>query len=88
MTASSNSKHVGGCSPQRKCTIITPDARDHNTLPPGTAPTHMLAIARSGHICGAFLNNEPKSPQLIERKCEICLISALEDFTLPLNKLR
>ena len=49
MTASSNSKHVGGCSPQRKCAIITPDARYHNTLPPGTAPTHILAIARSGH---------------------------------------
>ena len=28
-----------------------PDARDHNTLPPGTAPTHMLGFARSGHIC-------------------------------------
>ena len=50
VTALSNSKHVGGCSPQRKCAIITPDARDHNTLPPGTAPTHMLAIARGGHI--------------------------------------
>ena len=45
VTASSNSKHVGRCSPRRKCAIIKPDARDHNILPPGTAPTHhMLAL--------------------------------------------
>ena len=51
VTASRKSKHVGGCSPRRKCVMVSSIRFNYCTLPPGTAPTHMLAIARSGHKC-------------------------------------